>query len=297
MKILLTALTTVFLFSAAAEAQESEPLRIIAFGAHPDDPEFQIGGCAAKWTALGHKVKLVAVTNGDIGHWEMSGGELAKRRTAEVQEAAKRGGWEVEVLDIHDGELEPTLENRKKITRLIREWNADLVFSHRPWDYHPDHRYVGVLVQDSAFMVSVPNFVPDTKPLKKNAYFFFFPDGFTKPYAFEPDIVISIDDAFDKKVHAIDALESQVYEGGALGNADTGKQRFQNDPDRRIARLRASWETRNGRIADKYRDLLIKWYGEEKGKAVKTAEAFEVCEYGRRPSEEEFKRLFPFFDE
>lgn len=298
MKLLIT---TLLLFaSSAAFAQDEkkeEPLRIIAFGAHPDDPEFQIGGCAAKWSALGHKVKLVAVTNGDIGHWEMSGGELAKRRTAEVQEAAKRGGWEVEVLDIHDGELEPTLENRKTITRLIRDWQADLVFSHRPWDYHPDHRYVGVLVQDSAFMVGVPNFVPDTPPLKKNAYFFFFPDGFTRPYPFEADIAISIDDVFEKKVHAIDALESQVYEGGALGNANTARERFQNDPERRINRLRASWERRNGNIANKFRDVLVEWYGEEKGNAVKTAEAFEVCEYGRKPSEAEFKRLFPFFDE
>ncbi len=290
-------LPPVFLFLACnSPLIADEPLRIIAFGAHPDDPEFQIGGCAAKWVALGHKVKLVSVTNGDIGHWEMSGGELAKRRTAEVKEAAKRGGWEVEVLDIHDGELVPSLENRKKITRLIRNWQADLVFSHRPWDYHPDHRYTGVLVQDAAFMVSVPNFCPDSPPLKKNAYFFFFPDRFTKPYPFEPDIAISIDDVFDKKVQAIDALESQVYEGGALGNPETAKQRFQDDPERRLARLRQSWETRHGRIAERYRDVLIEWYGEEKGAAVKAAEAFEVCEYGRMPSKAEFRRLFPFFD-
>ncbi len=100
-------------FVSAQEAKSdapARPLRIIAFGAHPDDPEFQIGGCAIKWTKLGHQVKLVACTNGDIGHWGMSGGELAQRRTAEVQEAAKRMGTTVEVLDIHDGELLPTLE-------------------------------------------------------------------------------------------------------------------------------------------------------------------------------------------
>jgi hypothetical protein len=54
-------------------AQEEKPLRIIAFGAHPDDPEFQMGGTAIKYAKLGHKVLLVACTNGDIGHWEMSG--------------------------------------------------------------------------------------------------------------------------------------------------------------------------------------------------------------------------------
>lgn len=284
----------------AAEPAPAEPekkeLRIIAFGAHPDDPEFQIGGCAIKWTQLGHKVKLVACTNGDIGHWGMSGGELAQRRTAEVQEAARRMGTEVEVLDIHDGELLPTLENRQKIVRLIREWKADIVFSHRPYDYHPDHRNVGLLVQDAAFMVMVPYFCPDTPYLRKNPAFFFFPDGFTKPYPFTPDVAVSIDDVFDAKVQALDALESQVYEGGATGTPETRAQRFGDDPVRRLAFLKRSWSSRHGNLANRFRDELIEWYGEEKGKAVKHAEAFELCEYGSRPSQAELKRLFPFFD-
>lgn len=272
-----------------------EPLRIIAFGAHPDDPEFQIGGCAIKWTEMGHKVKLVACTNGDIGHWEMSGGELAKRRTAEVQEAAKRMGTEVEVLDIHDGELLHTLENRKTIVRLIREWDADLVFSHRPYDYHPDHRNVGLLVQDAAFMVMVPNFCPDTPHLRKNPAFFFFPDNFTKPYPFTPALAVSIDDVLEKKVKAIDALESQVYEGGALGGPDTFQKRWGSDLERRLNGLMNSWSNRHARIADKHRDTLIEWYGEEEGKEIKHAEAFELCEYGSKPNKEQLLRLFPFF--
>jgi len=275
---------------------ENRPLRIIAFGAHPDDPEFQIGGCAIKWEKLGHQVMLVACTNGDIGHWEMSGGELAKRRTAEVQEAARRMGTDVKVLDIHDGELEQNLENRKTIVRLIREWDADLVFSHRPYDYHPDHRNVGLLVQDAAFMVMVPNFCPDSPALTKNPAFFFFPDNFTKPYPFTPTVAVSIDDVFDEKVQAIDALESQVYDGGALGNKDTWAKRFGDNPERRLNGLRNSWSNRHGRIAKKFREDLIDWYGEEKGGAVKHAEAFELCEYGSKPSKEKLKVLFPFFD-
>lgn len=290
---------TLLVFSCPVLAQEKKaekPLRIIAFGAHPDDPEFQIGGCAIKWTKLGHKVKLVSCTNGDIGHWEMSGGELAKRRTAEVQEAAKRMGTEVEVLDIHDGELLHTLENRKTIVRLIREWDADLVFSHRPYDYHPDHRNVGLLVQDAAFMVMVSNFCPDTPALRKNPAFFFFPDNFTKPYPFMPTLAVSIDDVLDEKVNALDALESQVYEGGALGNPNTRTLRFGDDPIRRLGMLKRRWSDRHGRIADKHRESLIEWYGEEKGSEVQHAEAFELCEYGSKPSKEQLKILFPFFD-
>mgnify|MGYP003663211332 FL=1 len=295
---ILLALTFVAGLVASASADEKADdgkLRIIAFGAHPDDAEFQMGGSAIRWAKLGHHVKLVSVTNGDIGHWNMAGGPLAIRRTKEVQEAARRMGTTVEVLDIHDGELMPTLENRRTIARLIREWNADLVLAHRPNDYHPDHRYTGILVQDAAFMVAVPFFVPDTKPLTKNPVFMYYPDRFQKPYPFEADIAISLDDVFDEKVNAVDALVSQVYEGGALGSEETLIARKAADPVARKEILRESWSRRNGRIADLYRDTLIEWYGQEAGKAVKHAEAYQVCEYGRQPSKAELKKLFPFF--
>jgi len=284
-----------FSFPSFAQDKTPKPLRIIAFGAHPDDAEFQMGGSAIKWTELGHKVKLVSVTYGDIGHWGESGGVLAKRRTAEVKEAAKRGGWEAEVLDIHDGEIMPTLENRKTIARLIREWDADLVLCHRPYDYHPDHRTAGLLVRDAAFMVRVPFYVPDTPPIKKRVVFCYFPDRFTNPYPFKADVAVSIDDVMDKKVNILDALESQVYEGGALGSPETPKKRFASDPKRRIIRLRESWTHRHSNIADRHREALVKWYGKEEGAAVKCAEAFEICEYADQPSKERLMELFPFF--
>ena len=227
----------------------------------------------------------------------MAGGPLAKRRTAEVKEAANRLGIAVEVLDIHDGEIMPTLENRKVIARLIREWQADLVFTHRPYDYHPDHRNLGLLVRDAAFMVRVPFYVPDTPPTRHSPVFFYFPDRFTRPYPFDPDIAISIDDVFDQKLHAVDALESQVYEGGALGSEQTLINRRAGDPIARKERLKQSWSSRQAGIANRYRDSLLEWYGEEKGKTVKHAEAFEVCEYGKRPTKQELKKLFPFFAE
>jgi len=279
----------------AEEPADDGKLRIIAFGAHPDDAEFRLAGTAAKWAALGHHVKLVSVTNGDIGHWAMAGGPLAQRRTAEVLEAARRLGTTAEVLDIHDGELLPTLENRKKIVRLIRDWKADVVFSHRPNDYHPDHRYTGILVQDAAFMVTVPYFCPDVPRLQKNPVFMYFSDRFQKPYPFEADIAISIDDVFQKKLDAVDALVSQVYEGGALGSEETLRQRSANDPVRRREFAERSWARRSGNEANQARQALVRWYGEEKGKAVKYAEAFEVCEYGSQPSDARLKELFPFF--
>ena len=97
--------------SPATSDSDSGVLRIIVFGAHPDDAEYKAGGTAALWAQAGHKVKLVSVTNGDIGHWSMAGGPLARRRTEESAEVARRLGAVSEVLDIHDGELMPTLEN------------------------------------------------------------------------------------------------------------------------------------------------------------------------------------------
>ncbi len=166
-------------------------LRIICFGAHPDDCELQAGGAALLWAKQGHHVKFVSVTNGDIGHWREAGGPLARRRKAEVEQAARILGIATEVLDIHDGELLPTLDNRRTITKLIREWKADVVMSHRPNDYHPDHRYTGILVQDAAYMVAVPHFCPDVPALKANPVFLFYSDSFQKPNPFQPDIAVS----------------------------------------------------------------------------------------------------------
>ncbi|MCD6308261.1 MAG: PIG-L family deacetylase [Candidatus Latescibacteria bacterium] len=274
---------------------QDKALRIIVFGAHPDDCELKAGGAAAMWAARGHKVKFVSVTNGDIGHWKMAGGPLAQRRTAEVKKADEILGIESEVLDIHDGELMPTLENRKIITRLIREWKADIVISHRTNDYHPDHRYTGVLVQDAAFMVTVPFFCPDTPCLKRNPVFMYMEDGFQKPSPFTPDMVVAIDEVIGKKLDALAAIESQFLEGGVGGNASRIPK---NDAEYAAGqkRVRGNFDRRCRRTADRFRNKLVELYGDG-GKSKKYAEAFEICEYGRRPSKDDLKRLFPFFAE
>jgi LmbE family N-acetylglucosaminyl deacetylase len=276
----------------AQEATE-RALRIICFGAHPDDCEIQAGGVAALWAAKGHKVKLVSVTNGDIGHWREAGGPLARRRTAEAAAADKVLGATSEVLDLHDGELLPTLENRRLITRLIREWQADIVMGPRPNDYHPDHRYTGVLVQDAAYMVTVPFFCPEVAPLKQNPLFLYFPDNFQRPNPFTADIVVAIDTVMEQKLDALDKLISQFHEGGANGGpglmpADPAKQAD------RAKQVREHFRSRQKNLTDRFRKPLAERYGEERARAIQYAEAFEICEYGRRPTPAELKRLFPF---
>ncbi len=279
----------------SATAAEDGKLHIICFGAHPDDCELQASGCAAMWAARGHKVKFVSVTNGDIGHWREAGGPLAIRRKAEVEKVAAALGITVEVLDNHDGELLPTLENRHTITRLIREWHADVVIGPRPNDYHPDHRYTGVLVQDAAYMVTVPFYAPDIAPLKRNPIFMYYTDRFQKPNPSQPDIAVSIDSVIEQKLDALAFMESQFLEGGANGYEalipKTPEQR-----EKRIRQVRDGHRARYMALADKYRGKLTDWYGAEDAAKVKCAEAFEVCEYGSKPSKEELAKLFPFFD-
>lgn len=298
LRVSLTILALTAAAWGAGAAQDGEPLRILVFGAHPDDCEIKAGGVAALWVAQGHKVKFVSTTNGDIGHAEMAGGALARRRTAEVEAAARILGIETEVLDIHDGELMPTLENRKTFVRLIREWKADVVMGPRVYDYHPDHRYTGVLMQDAAFMVTVAFFSPDVPQLARNPVFLYVSDGFQKPNPFAPDVVVGIDAVMNRKNAALWTLESQIESLWATGDFERVVP-VPAEPAAREARRRelaARFERRAQGIADQYRDTLVQFYGEERGRATRYAEAFELCEYGRRPSAAELRKLFPFFD-
>lgn len=270
-----------------ARAQNNQ-VRIIMIGAHPDDCDQDGGGTAILFAKMGYAVKFVAVTNGDAGHQSEGGGMLAKRRLAEAKEAGKRYGVEYDVLDNHDGELLPSLNVRLQVIRKIREWNADIVIAPRPNDYHPDHRYTGILVQDAAYMVAVPNVAADTPPLRKNPVFLYFQDFFQRPNPFRPDIAVDITAVFSQKIHALDAHVSQVYEwlpwiGGYLDQvpADIAK--------------REPWlaVTRAVKITPEVRVSLEKWYGKETAAQVQHAEAFEVCEYGNQPNEADIRRMFP----
>lgn len=274
--------------SAKIMSGQSTTLRVIAFGAHPDDCDIRAAGTAAKFAGMGHAVKFVSVTNGDAGHQTEGGGALAKRRRAEAMESGRRLGIEYEVLDNHDGELLPSLDVRHQVIRRIRQWNADIVLAPRPNDYHPDHRYTGVLVQDAAYMVVVPNVAPDTPPLRKNPVFLYFEDQFQKPALFRADVAVSIDETFAKKIDALDAHVSQFYEW--LPWVD-GK--LDEVPKDVAARKKWLAGGRSRPISTAVRAALEKWYGAEKAGKVKHAEAFEVCEYGRRPTDEDLRSLFP----
>jgi len=277
-----------FNFEPLAAQVIKEKSRIIVIGAHPDDCDNEAGATAALFASMGHSVKFVAVTNGDAGHQTMKGKELAARRYLETQEVAKRLGITYDVLDNHDGALIPTLEIRLQIIKKIREWNADVVIAPRPNDYHPDHRYTGVLVQDAAYMVEVPNVAPDAPALRKTPVFLYAQDHFQRPNPFRPDIVVDITTTYAKKILAFDAHVSQFYEwmpwiGRYESQVPAGKEE------------RLQWMTKlyNQPMKANIRAAMVKWYGAQKAAKSSHAEAFEICEYGAQPNEAEIRRLFP----
>ena len=284
-------LIAAFTAGPGARQQAPRPLRIIAFGAHPDDAELKASGVAALWAAAGHKVKFVSMTNGDIGHFETAGGPLAKRRKAEVAECARILGIETDVMDIHDGELMPTLENRRAVSRKIREWQADIVMGHRPYDYHPDHRYTGVLLDDSAIVVMAPFFVPDTPPTPRNPVFMYYSDGFQDPKPFTPTIVVGIDKVADKKWKCVSAMPSQ------FGDRDSWQARTRpnvpQDDRERANFLLEGVKQRNMDVAKQYRAKLVELYGADAGNKIQYAEAFQLGQYGRQAPLDELKGMFP----
>jgi len=191
----------------------------------------------------------------------------------------------------------PTLENRWWLVRIIRNFKPDLVLTHRPNDYHPDHRYTAQLVQDAAYTVTIPNVEALTPHLSYNPVIMYMSDNFQKPYPFSPDVAVDIDEVLEDKLNMIHCFESEMYEWLPynLGIED----QVPKSPEARRAWLREWWASTHAKLemADRYRDLLKRLYGEERGAKIRYAEALEVCEYGAPLTKENLPGLFPFFSE
>ncbi len=271
----------------------TDTLRIMIIGAHPDDPDWYAGGTVALYTQQGHHVRMVALTNGDAGHQEIGGAPLARRRRAEAIAAGERLGAEYLVLDNHDGALLPTLEVRYQVIRVIREFRPDLVMTHRPYDYHPDHRYTGQVVQDAITQTTLSSTVAYVPPLPTRPVVVYLWDQFQKPYPFIPDVAVDVDDVMDKKLDALSCHVSQMFE--SLGNPPASHPGATGDLVERRLWLQDHLDPEFTNIANLYRNRLVELYGEERGRQVKYAEAFEACEYGSPLSEANVRRLFPFF--
>jgi LmbE family N-acetylglucosaminyl deacetylase len=268
------------------------PLRILIIGAHPDDGDIKAGGTAAKWCGLGHVVQFLSLTNGQAGHHTMYGPRLAARRRAEAQAAGAVIGAGYEVFDHPDGEFDDRLEYRHEVIRYIRSFRPDLIITHRSSDYHPDHRFTGLLIQDASYLLTVPAICPDVPHLAYCPVILYLSDTFHKPSCFTPHVIVDIDDEFDHVVNMLHCHESQFYEWLPY-NAGYGDPVPARDEDRR-AWLAGRIGSRIRPLADRHRELIIRIYGPEQGERVRYVEAFEVSEYGAPLDAQTWTRLFPF---
>jgi LmbE family N-acetylglucosaminyl deacetylase len=194
------------------------------------------------------------------------------------------------VLDNHDAELQATIENRKKVVKVIRDLKADLIITHRPNDYHADHRNTSLLVQDAAYLVCVPNFLPLTPRLEINPVIVYHQDHFNKPYPFIPEVFVDITDVIDRKMEALACHESQIFEWipwieGHL--ADVPKENSE-----RLRWLKEKWGNQSN--VRRFLPELEKKLAPGAFAKVKYIEAFERCEYGGRLTHENVQTLFPF---
>ena len=139
-----------------------EPLRILIIGAHPDDADIKAGGTAAKWCAPGHVVRLVSLTDGRAGHQRDARaragrvGDGPRRRPPPRSSAPRTRSSTIPTASSTTGWI-----RAREVIRLIRAFRPDLIITHRSTDYHPDHRFAGLLVQDASYLLTVPAICPD----------------------------------------------------------------------------------------------------------------------------------------
>jgi len=267
------------------------PLKLLVLGAHPDDADLHAGGLSACYRRLGHEVRLISVTNGEAGHQTQFGPELAARRKAEAKAAGEVIGAVYETWDFPDGQLQPTLEVRSRIIRELRTFAPDLVLTHRPDDYHPDHRAVGHAVRDASYMVTVPGVVRDVPALSKDPVVAYMMDRFTKPTPLQGDVVLDLEPYVDTVADMLHCHTSQMYEwlpyncgiANTVPADDAGRRAWVKDWY--LGRIRG--------FPDRYRQELIRTYGPVRGSQIRYAEVYEISEYACQLDLSARRKLFP----
>lgn len=267
-------------------------LRLLILGAHPDDAEFHAGGLAAIYREAGHHVRMISVTNGESGHFRISGKELANIRRSEARAAGKVIGATYDTWDNPDGRLQATIEVREKIIREIRGYQPDLVLTHRQNDYHPDHRAVGQAVQDASYLVTVPPICPDVPALRRDPVVAYLPDMFTRPAPLRADVVIDIGDRMETIVQMLAAHRSQFFEWLPYNERRSTEVPYAEDD--KIVWLRRWYEQKIAPRTARYRNELVAQYGPDRGPKIEFCEVFEISEYAAPLDAEARKRLFWF---
>jgi LmbE family N-acetylglucosaminyl deacetylase len=266
--------------------------RILVLGAHPDDAEFFAGGLLTAHAEIGSTLSIVSVTNGQSGHHQMASDALVTRRRREAARAGELLNASYVTWDFPDGSLLPSLDVREAIIRAIRVFQPSLVLTHRPFDYHPDHRAVGQAVQDASYMVMVPRIAPGYPTPDREPIVAYMVDLFTRPTPLRPDVVIDVSTHVERVLDLLECHESQFYEwmpwidgtAGTLPDLDGLPESQQRSALRHW--LRHWYLERSSPRSDRFWDSA--W-----GEKPMLLEAYEISEYAGRASEPLLDRLFP----
>lgn len=265
-------------------------LRLMIVAAHPDEADMYAGGTAALLAEKGAKIKFLSLTNGDAGHFEIGGMQLARRRWHEAQEAAQHLGIdEYEVMNEHDGELYPSLWLRNQVIERVRRWAPDILIGfHADGFGHGDNRNAGRILAEAVPFLGLPAVLPTIPELRKKVLCLWMWDYGTYNLH-RHDIAIDVTPTIEKKLlachaHATQFLEFAPYERGFLDQVPT------------------TWEGRREFILkywsefmftqDNQRESLAKWYGADRVKDIAYAESFQIAPYGYQPTDAEIRRLF-----
>ncbi|XOV83148.1 MAG: PIG-L deacetylase family protein [bacterium] len=249
--------------TSSATESETDKKRLMVITAHPDDAEFNAGGLMLKWVSAQQEVFILCLTDGSAGHHRLTAEVLAGIRQEEARNAADLLEAKVVIWDVRDGELEASTTLRKQLISDIRQYQPDLILTHRTADYHPDHRACAQLVMDACYLLQVPNIVPEQPALSRVPPVLLFADRFQYPRPFQPDWVCDTGDVLSGVVELLHCHESQVYEWLPY------TQNIEVPAQNRRQWLRQWYSPRPQRCAEKYA-----------APGVAAAEAFETSEYG-----------------
>lgn len=182
-------------------------MNILAVGAHPDDVETMCAGTLAKYASQGHKVFIATATNGNIGSSTLSKDEIGKIRKQEAANSAAIIGAEYICLDYDDELFYETLDVRMSFINLVRHCKADVIFTHNPHDYNPDHELTSKIINDIAVMVPIAKLETEEEPYDVIPSIWYFEPA--NSMGFVPTDYVDITDFYETKMKMLGCMESQ----------------------------------------------------------------------------------------
>lgn len=182
-------------------------MNILAIGAHPDDVETMCAGTLAKYAAQGHKVYIATATNGNIGSAHHTMEEIAAIRKQEAANSAAIIGAEYICLDYDDEMFYETKEVRLAFINLVRHCKADVILTHNPEDYNPDHELTSKIVNDIAVMIPIAHLKTECEPYDQIPSIWMFEPAASM--GFIPTDYVDITDFYETKMKMLGCMESQ----------------------------------------------------------------------------------------